>query len=222
MSGTAAAGLPLLLADRQDRNGLPDMMTVRTRGSDGVRHTIGALILFVVLAANAEAEQTAADPMLRQRLAEVLAAAAGQADRFDADVWLADMARRLERRVPDPHERLEILKSAYVEANRAALPPELVLAVIEIESRFDRFAISEAGARGLMQVMPFWLKEIGRPDDDLFQVDTNLRFGCTILKYYLDKEKGDLKRALARYNGSTGKVWYPERVFEALRARWYR
>jgi soluble lytic murein transglycosylase-like protein len=91
-----------------------------------------------------------------------------------------------------------------------------------VESNFDRFAISSAGARGLMQVMPFWLDEIGRPDDDLFDIETNLRFGCTILRHYLDRERGDRVRALARYNGSLGQTWYPQRVFTALSQRWFQ
>ena len=97
-----------------------------------------------------------------------------------------------------------------MEATRADLPPELILAVIETESNFDHYAISVAGAIGLMQIMPFWLEEIGRPDDNLLHIDTNLRYGCTILKFYLDKEKGDLRRALGRYNGSLGKTKIPE------------
>jgi soluble lytic murein transglycosylase-like protein len=94
--------------------------------------------------------------------------------------------------------------------------------VIQVESNFDRFAISEAGARGLMQVMPFWLKELERPDANLFETQTNLRFGCTILRYYLDMEKGNTTRALARYNGSKGSLRYPNLVYAALRERWYR
>ena len=96
-----------------------------------------------------------------------------------------------------------------------------MLSVIQVESNFDRFAVSVAGALGLMQVMPFWLDEIGRPGDNLLDIRTNLRFGCTILRYYLDREQGHLSRALARYNGSVGKTWYPDRVFRALRTRWY-
>ena len=108
------------------------------------------------------------------------------------------------------------------EARRANLAPELVLAVIDVESNFDRFAISWAGARGLMQVMPFWLDEIGRPDDNLFHVHTNLRMGCTILRYYLDREKGDLVKALARYNGSTGRRVYSDKVLRRLQSKWYK
>ena len=110
----------------------------------------------------------------------------------------------------------------HYEATRADLPPELVLAVIETESNFNRWAISVVGARGLMQIMPFWLKEIGREDDNLFTVSTNLRFGCTILRHYLDREKGNISRALGRYNGSLGKVKYPNKVLDKLRRNWYR
>ena len=143
-------------------------------------------------------------------------------DRFDAEVWLTDMSRRLEIRVKDPDERLYILKKVHYEAKRADLEPELVLALINVESNFDRFAISSAGAQGLMQIMPFWLNEIGRPEDNLFDIDTNLRFGCTILNIYLKRERGDMRKALARYNGSVGKNWYPARVYKALSRRWYK
>ena len=138
------------------------------------------------------------------------------------EVWLTDMSWRLKRwdEVP-PEERILILKTVHQEATRAGLAPELVLSVIHVESNFDRFAISSAGARGLMQVMPFWLDELDRPDDDLFDIRTNIRFGCTILKHYLDREKGNHSRALARYNGSLGQLWYPQRVFDAMRKRWY-
>ena len=143
-------------------------------------------------------------------------------DRYDAEVWLMDMTSRLEPLLADNGERLEILRLAHAEARRNDLQPELILAVIHVESRFDRFAISRAGARGLMQIMPFWLEEVGRPQDNLFRVHTNLRLGCTILRYYLDAENGDMVRALARYNGSLGETWYAQRVFAALRDHWYR
>lgn len=143
-------------------------------------------------------------------------------DRYDAEVWLMDMTSRLQPLLADHGERLEILRLAHAEARRNDLQPELVLAVIHVESRFDRFAISRSGARGLMQIMPFWLEEVGRPRDNLFRVHTNLRLGCTILRYYLDAENGNWVRALARYNGSLGETWYPQRVFAALRDHWYR
>ena len=133
-----------------------------------------------------------------------------------------DMSNRLKIRVEDTDTRLKLLRSIHREATRADLPPELVIAVIDIESRFDRFAISRSGAQGLMQIMPFWLKEIGHADDNLMDIDTNLRMGCTILKYYLDMEKGNIRRALARYNGSLGRWIYPDKVIRVLNKHWYR
>ncbi|MDX1435127.1 MAG: lytic transglycosylase domain-containing protein [Gammaproteobacteria bacterium] len=159
---------------------------------------------------------------LRALLVAAISTSDSFEDRFDAEVWLTDMSRRLASRVPDPRERVEILRHAHRESVRNGLDPELVLAVIQVESNFDRFAISSAGARGLMQIMPFWLDEIGRPRDNLFHIRTNLRLGCTILRYYIDEERGDLTRALARYNGSAGETWYPQRVYRALSERWYR
>jgi len=143
-------------------------------------------------------------------------------DQYDAQVWLVDMSGRLKRKMPDDAKRLELLKLVHYEASRVDLPPELILAVIDIESNFDRFAISHAGARGMMQIMPFWLDEIGRPDDNLFDVPTNLRFGCTILKLYIDREKGNLAKGLARYNGSYGRRVYSDKVLNRLRSRWYK
>jgi len=143
-------------------------------------------------------------------------------DRFDAEVWLVDMSDRLKKILPAKKERIELLKAVHQEATRTDLHPELVLAVIHIESRFDRFAISRAGAQGLMQVMPFWLKEIGHADDNLVDLRTNLRMGCTILKYYLDKEKGDLIKGLARYNGSAGTRKYADKVLNILRTHWFK
>ena len=162
------------------------------------------------------------DEEMRNTLIKAIESSDSFKDRFDAEVWLTDMSQRLEPRVKDPKERLTILKTVHYEAQRAELDPELVLAVIDVESRYDRFAISSAGAQGLMQIMPFWLNEIGRPDDNLFVISTNIRLGCTILKYYLNMEKGNLARALARYNGSVGKFWYPKLVFNALSSRWYK
>jgi soluble lytic murein transglycosylase-like protein len=162
------------------------------------------------------------DPLLRVRLQAAIADTTSFDDKFDASVWLTDMASRLESRIPDPAERLEILQHVHQEAQRVDLPPELILAVIDIESGFDRFAVSSAGARGLMQVMPFWLQELDRPDDNLFDIQTNLRMGCTILRFYLDREEGEYSPALARYNGSTGKTWYSERVLGRLSSRWFQ
>lgn len=181
-----------------------------------------AFCLLVMASAAAAAQQTYTDPALRELLRKAADEAMSFPDRFDAQVWLTDMSRRLSRQVENPQERLTILTHVHFEATRAGLPPELVLAVIDVESNFDRFAISHAGARGLMQVMPFWLEEIGRPEANLFFIETNLRFGCTILKYYLDLENGDLLRALGRYNGSLGRRTYPNKVLDRLRTKWFR
>lgn len=141
-------------------------------------------------------------------------------DRFDAEVWLVDMSGRLNHFVESPQERLNILRAVHREASASSLPPELVLAVIQIESHFDRFAVSRVGAQGLMQVMPFWKNELGRLDDNLMDIETNLRYGCYILEFYLKKEQGNLAPALARYNGSYGSTRYPEKVMTAWQRRW--
>ncbi len=170
------------------------------------------------------AKERAPDSELRNLLISAINDSKSFQDRFEAEVWLLDMSQRLQQRnrKQDKKHQMQLLKLIHAEATRAELAPELVLAVIEVESNFDRWALSHAGAQGLMQVMPFWLKEIGKPGDNLFHVQTNLRLGCTILKYYLDKENGDLTRGLARYNGSLGRNVYPNKVFNALRERWYR
>ena len=160
------------------------------------------------------------DPELRKLLSKAIEASDSFEDRFDAEVWLVDMSNRLQKFVDDEQRRLTLLRGIHREASRANLVPELVLAVIEVESHFDDFAISRSGAQGLMQVMPFWLKEIGHPNDNLININTNLRMGCTILKYYMDMEKNDLHKALARYNGSYGSKKYSTKVLEALRINW--
>jgi len=167
------------------------------------------------------------DPRLREILKKAVADASSFADRFDAEVWLTDMSNRLARQVEDPEERLEILKSVHRHATQVGLEPELVLAVIDVESNFDRFAISSAGALGLMQVMPFWVKELEeelgyRDKNVLFKIDTNILIGTRILKYYLEMERYDLVRGLARYNGSVGQTWYADRVVQRLNRKWYR
>jgi soluble lytic murein transglycosylase-like protein len=134
--------------------------------------------------------------------------------------WLAEMSHRLQKRIPDAGYRTELLTSIHYEATRAGLDPQLVLGLIQVESNFRKYAISSAGARGYMQVMPFWLKVMERPDDNLFHLRTNLRYGCTILRHYLDIEKGDLFRALGRYNGSLGKAGYPNLVRAAWEKQW--
>ena len=138
----------------------------------------------------------------------------------EADLWLVEMSSRLVSRIPDVNYRLDFLKTVHYEAKRAGLDPLMVLALIEVESGFRKYAVSRAEARGYMQVMPFWVKEIGARDDNLFHLRTNLRYGCTILRYYLDMEKGDLYRALGRYNGSLGKPEYPNLVRASWRKYW--
>jgi soluble lytic murein transglycosylase-like protein len=138
----------------------------------------------------------------------------------DAQRWLGAMDQRLERRIPDRKTRLELLRTVHYEATRARLDPQLVLGVIEVESGFRKYAVSRAGARGYMQVMPFWVKLIGQPSHNLFHLRTNLAYGCAILRHYLDIEKGDYFRALGRYNGSLGKPEYPNLVLAAWRGRW--
>jgi soluble lytic murein transglycosylase-like protein len=150
---------------------------------------------------------------LRAFLEKTIHGADSFADRFDAEVWLVDMSGRLSRYVKDSQQRLELLRAIHASATEAGLPPELVLAVIEVESHFDRFAISRVGAQGMMQVMPFWKDEIGRPDDNLTINATNLEYGCRILQFYLQREKGHLHRALARYNGSVGSRVYSDKVY---------
>jgi soluble lytic murein transglycosylase-like protein len=138
----------------------------------------------------------------------------------DGQRWLAEMERRLEKRMPDRQQRLELLRTVQYEATRARLDPQLVLGVMEVESGFRKYAVSRAGARGYMQVMPFWVKLIGQPSHNLFHLRTNVAYGCAILRHYLDIERGDYWRALGRYNGSLGKTGYPELVLAAWRGRW--
>jgi soluble lytic murein transglycosylase-like protein len=161
------------------------------------------------------------DPELRVILLDAIQNADSFQDRFDAEVWLTDMSRRLEDQVPDPNERLEILRNVHRNAMRVHLEPEFVLAVIDVESNFDKFAISASSALGLMQVMPFWVPQLGYKDkNELFKIDTNTLLGCQILRYYLDMERGDFVKGLARYNGSIGRRWYSDRVLERLRTKW--
>ena len=131
------------------------------------------------------------------------------------------MSRRLEKKIADRTYRIDLLRSVHYEATRAGLDPQLVLGLIQVESGFRKYAVSSAGARGYMQVMPFWIKLIGHPGDSLFDLRTNLRYGCTILRHYLDIEKGDLYRALGRYNGSLGKPEYPNLVRASWQSHWH-
>ena len=190
-----------------------------------IKRFITVLFFFIVntlVIAQTYAASDPIDPRLRQLLTDAINSSESFDDRFHAEVWLLDMSNRLQRYVQDEKTRLSLLKQVHLEASRAELQPELVLAVIQVESNFDSYAISSAGAQGIMQVMPFWLKEIGRPDDNLIVLKTNLRMGCTILKYYMDMENNDLHKALARYNGSRGSKVYSNKVLYALQKHWYK
>ncbi|MEQ8859654.1 MAG: transglycosylase SLT domain-containing protein [Pseudomonadales bacterium] len=180
-----------------------------------------ALCLALSVPATADtATRATIDPALIEKLAVNMADTSDAFDRFDAEVWLRASEQRLARYLDDHDDRLELLKIVHREAHRAALDPDLVLAVMQVESHFDRFAISRVGAQGLMQVMPFWRLEIGRPQDNLTDVETNIRYGTTILAHYLEVSKNDLVDALARYNGSRGRLNYPELVVGAWRKTW--
>lgn len=161
------------------------------------------------------------DPELRAYLKQAIESTTSFEDRFDAEVWLVDMSTRLAPYIKDKSFRVSFLKTLHHEASKHQLPPEMVLALIQIESAFKPYAISSVGAQGYMQIMPFWRKEIGRENDNLMKFDVNLQYGCAILAHYLKKEKGNWIRALARYNGSLGKTWYPEKVMNAWQKRWF-
>jgi soluble lytic murein transglycosylase-like protein len=173
--------------------------------------------------AGAQVYEPLADSV-RVRLSEMVSDKAPATMHFrsasDGQRWLAEMDRRLEKRIPDRQQRQELLRTVQYEATRARLDPQLVLGVIEVESGFRKYAVSSAGARGYMQVMPFWVKLIGQPSHNLFHLRTNVAYGCAILRHYLDVERGDYWRALGRYNGSLGKKGYPELVLAAWRGRW--
>lgn len=159
---------------------------------------------------------------VRTTLANLSQANQSPADVWAVRQWVNEMSPRLARHVDDESYRRMLLARIYQEAKIAGLAPELVMAVIQVESAFRADAVSHAGATGLMQIMPFWIKELGLPADDLKDPWRNLRYGCTILSHYLAIENGDMTRALARYNGSLGKTWYAERVMRALDDRWTR
>ncbi|GMR01002.1 MAG: hypothetical protein BMS9Abin19_0348 [Gammaproteobacteria bacterium] len=184
--------------------------------------TLFLFIFNTLTITHAYAESQSIDPQLRQLLTEAINSSESFDDRFHAEVWLLDMSNRLQRFIKDEETRLNMLKKIHLEAARSELQPELILALIEIESHFDTYAISKSGAQGMMQIMPFWLDEIGRPDDNLIDMKTNLRIGCTILKYYMDMEKNDLHKALARYNGSAGSKVYSNKVLTALHDHWFQ
>ena len=187
-----------------------------------IARLVAGLLATTLTAALALAQPTdeAEREELRRFLEDTINSAESFEDRFDAEVWLTYMSRPLSRFVKDPEERLDLLKEIHAAASRAGVPPDLVLAVIEIESHFDRFAISRVGAQGMMQVMPFWKDEIGRPEDNLTQNKTNFEYGCRILQFYMQREDGHLHKALARYNGSVGSRRYSNKVYRAWSEHW--
>lgn len=188
----------------------------------------GALgLLLIALSGYAAAGDQIYEPLAAKVRADLQASIAdkpaprhGFTDSAAAVNWLTEMSQRLETRIPNFQSRIEFLRTIHFEAIRAGLDPQLVLAVIQVESNFRKYAVSRSGARGYTQVMPFWVGLVGRKGDNLFSLRTNLRYGCVILKHYLDIEKGDLFRALARYNGSAGRPEYPNLVISAWRGVW--
>jgi soluble lytic murein transglycosylase-like protein len=138
----------------------------------------------------------------------------------EGNAWIVEMSSRLARKIPDSTTRTEFLRTVHYEASRAGLDPQIVLGLIQVESNFRKYAVSTAGARGYMQVMPFWVKMIGTPEQNLFHLRTSLRYGCTILRHYLAIEHGDYYRALGRYNGSLGKPEYPNLVLASWHGNW--
>ncbi len=182
---------------------------------------VAALACMAPIAAHAGAQiEEALAPSVASGLSRAIAdnpAPSNYTERADVRGWVAQMSPKLASRFPDGAARVEFLATVHYEATRAGLDPQLVLGVIHHESNFRKYAISSADARGYMQVMPFWVRLIGTPDQNLFQLRTNLRYGCTILRHYLDVENGDLYRALGRYNGSLGQPEYPTAVMAAMK-----
>ena len=195
-------------------------MTLSTTFSNSKHHSLTLAAGLILLAISGTSLASEADSALLHKLKLATNEVSGFDNQYDAQVWLVAKDRPLARITKDPAQRLALLKLIHSEARRADLQPEIVLALIEVESAFDSYAVSVAGAQGMMQVMPFWKKELGRPEDNLINPQTNLRYGCTILKHYLDREQGRLADALARYNGSYGQYWYAERVLDTWDLHW--
>ncbi|MBR9908881.1 MAG: lytic transglycosylase domain-containing protein [Gammaproteobacteria bacterium] len=192
----------------------------RTESTQRLAGLVAGLLFFAAACALGNQPAAPVDEELRHYLKTAIETSDSFVDRFDAEVWLLSKQEPMGRFFDDPQQRMDMLRRIHRAASSAGLQPEVVLAVIEVESRFDRFAVSSAGAQGMMQVMPFWKNEIGHPDDNLTDIDTNLRYGCAILKHYLNKANGRLMDALARYNGSYGQYWYPRRVMNAWQDNW--
>ena len=181
-----------------------------------------ALALWLLASSGAALADQQRDPELKAVVEHAITAAECFSDHYDSAVWYRLMEPRMRPVVPDESERLDILKQVYCETHRvgqARLPPGLVMAVIAIESRFDRWAVSSSGAVGLMQVMPFWPEQLGMRRYELVHVGPNIRMGCAILRFYLHYERNDVRKALARYNGSIGRRDYPDKVISQW-TRW--
>jgi soluble lytic murein transglycosylase-like protein len=157
---------------------------------------------------------------LQKSMADTASTHTAFRNQADEQAWLNEMSKRLAKRIPDPTERMEFLTTLHWEASRAGVDPQLMLGLIHVESGFRKYAVSPVGARGFTQVMPFWVRSIGTPDHNLFQLRTNLRYGALILRHYIDMERGDLYRALGRYNGSLGRPEYPNLVVGAWKKHW--
>lgn len=197
-------------------------MTWLQKSGAGFRRSAMALALLLA-AATAPAAEAQRDPELRAIIARAVEAADCFPDKFESAVWFALMEPKLRNIVKDHDERMQILGTVFCEAHRPGeqrLPPGLVMAVMDVESRFNRWAVSSAGAVGLMQVMPFWPAELGMKRHQLTHIEANLKMGCAILRHYLKREKNDLRRALARYNGSLGRREYPDKVVDRWTKRW--
>ena len=185
------------------------------------------LVSLIVMASICQAGSQKEEPlsnsvrtMMQKSISDLAAPRLMFASETEGKAWLDEMSSRLEKRLPDPVYREDFLRSVHYEATRAGLDPQLVLGLIQVESGFKKYAVSNVGARGYMQVMPFWVTSIGTPEQNLFHLRLNLRYGCTILRHYLDIEHGDLYRALGRYNGSLGKSQYPTLVVGVWRKHW--
>jgi len=181
---------------------------------------VAALLFALVLIAPGARADRQQDPELKAVLQRAITAGQCFTEKYDAEVWYKLMEPRLRKYVKDLGERIEILTNVYCEARHSQLPAELVLAVMDVESSFNRWAVSSAGAQGLMQVMPFWPEQLGMQRHQLMQVQPNIRMGCAILKFYYDRERRDVRKALARYNGSVGRRDYPDLVITRWTSRW--
>lgn len=181
------------------------------------------LLQFSVAQAGGQIEEPLSNSvkaLMQRSISDSAAPRLAFASETDAQRWMQEMSHRLEKRMPDQKVREDFLQTVHYEATRAGLDPQLVLGLIQVESGFKKYAVSSVGARGFMQVMPFWVNSIGSSEHNLFHLRLNLRYGCTILRHYLDLERGDLFLALGRYNGSRGLPEYPNMVVGAWHKNW--